>query len=164
MFWYVYEHYDSAGKLFYVGKGKDRRAWTTQGRSMEWQERASKGYSVHIRAAEMEEAEALHLEHELIKLHRPSLVNKLSGGGPLTPRKPVTYNPPPKRSISADIDDRLDVIIRLLLTHLRSRHNPKTAIKDAGRALLRRTQDRAQQRLIQKAMSQVLRTLNTQRR
>lgn len=159
MFWYVYEHYDNAGKLFYVGKGKDKRAWTARGRSVEWQERASKGYSVHIRAAELEESNALHLEHELIKLHRPSLVNKLSGGGPLTPKKTVNYNLPKlKKKVAENVDEKMNAVIGMLTAQMRNRHNPKTAVKDAARALMKRTKDVSQHRLIQKATSQILRS------
>jgi len=31
--WYVYAHKDSAGGIFYIGKGKGRRAWQSSGRS-----------------------------------------------------------------------------------------------------------------------------------
>jgi hypothetical protein len=160
MFWYVYEHYDAAGKLFYVGKGKDKRAWTSRGRSPEWAEIANKGYTVNIRVSGLDEADALHIEHELIKLNRHMLVNKVSGGGPLTPKKPVNCNPPPKRILKDDNPEQeFQNVVQILMIQLSARNNPRTAVKQAGQAMIRRTMDRSRKLLIQKAMTKIIRSL-----
>ena len=81
--WYVYGHYDDAGNLFYVGKGKDRRAWSTD-RHAVWRwyvERHLQGhYQVRIIADTMSEADAEAKEESWISQQGANLVNWISSG------------------------------------------------------------------------------------
>lgn len=82
---YVYLHLrktDSA--IFYVGKGKDRRAWGTTGRNKWWKHVVNKhGFRVKIFKDGIDEQSALSLEIKLISDIRKTtrLVNLVDGGG-----------------------------------------------------------------------------------
>ena len=62
---YVYAHCDSAGKIFYVGKGVDRRAWSTDRDSL-WHryvtEHLQGNYSVQILQDDLTDEDAERLE------------------------------------------------------------------------------------------------------
>lgn len=84
---YVYLHRRMTdGAIFYVGKGKGRRAWSANGRNRQWQFVQRKhGYKVQIVKRDMSEPCALTFERILISiLGRPLLVNSVDGGGGTT--------------------------------------------------------------------------------
>lgn len=78
---YVYSHRrKDTGEVFYIGKGKGRRAHTKSGRSELWGRIASKyGFYVSIITDELSEKDALTLEKELILKH-DNLCNFTDGG------------------------------------------------------------------------------------
>jgi hypothetical protein len=75
---YVYGHYDANGKLFYVGKGTARRAWSRE-RHPFWLRYVNKHlngkYVVRIIADSMKAAEAEEYEAILIAMNGDGLVN-----------------------------------------------------------------------------------------
>ena len=73
--YYVYLHKTLNGRTFYVGKGRNKRAWCTSSRSKSWKEIASLGYSVELYRQDLSEKDALELENNLITT-LPDLVNK----------------------------------------------------------------------------------------
>ncbi len=86
--YYVYGHYVSgSNEPFYIGKGKEQRAWVTQHRNFLWKEVvAEHRYEVRIIQDNMNETDALLLETELIEkygridLDTGILVNMTEGG------------------------------------------------------------------------------------
>lgn len=86
--YYVYGHYVSGSdEPFYIGKGKEDRAWVTQHRNFLWKEvTAENDYEVKIIQDNMNEPDALLLETELIEkygridLDTGILVNMTEGG------------------------------------------------------------------------------------
>lgn len=78
---YVYLHKrNDTGEVFYVGKGKGRRAYVSHGRSSLWTHIAKKhGFTVEIVQSELTEAEAFAGEVEVIKRHA-GLCNFTDGG------------------------------------------------------------------------------------
>jgi hypothetical protein len=80
---YIYGHYRAdSGKLFYIGKGTGKRAWTTSGRSKYWRSVANKyGYEVKILEDNLTEEEAYDKEVQLIaEVGLENLVNFRVGG------------------------------------------------------------------------------------
>lgn len=81
--YYVYGHYDQNGKLFYVGKGIGRRAWSTD-RHPTWARHVHKHlnnqYIVKIIADDMTENDAETKEESLISLYGSTLVNWINFG------------------------------------------------------------------------------------
>lgn len=81
---YTYTHQTADGRVFYVGKGKDRRAWAKNKRSAYWQRIAKKhGLRVQIAARWATEQEAFEHEKFLIWCFRDmgvELVNFTDGG------------------------------------------------------------------------------------
>lgn len=65
--YYVYVHKDNNGNIFYVGKGRNKRAWSKTDRSKGWKEISDLGYSVEIHLSNLSEKEALLKENELIQ-------------------------------------------------------------------------------------------------
>jgi len=63
------------GNVFYVGKGRNKRAWQKSARSKGWDEVASKGYLIEMYREGLPEKEALEIENALI-IKLPGLVNK----------------------------------------------------------------------------------------
>jgi hypothetical protein len=86
--YYVYAHYISGSdEPFYIGKGKENRAWVTQHRNFLWKEVTTEhDYEVRILQDNMNEPNALLLETELIEkygridLDTGILVNMTEGG------------------------------------------------------------------------------------
>jgi hypothetical protein len=75
---YVYAHVDSCGNVFYVGKGSDRRAWSTDRHSIWWRyvdKHLSGQYEVRILQDNLSEDDAEHLEAEWIAQCSDGLVN-----------------------------------------------------------------------------------------
>lgn len=80
---YVYAHLDAYGRIFYIGKGVDGRAWSSSSRLDSWKLVASHGYSVCLISSGMPDDYALELERHLIFELRDSgidLVNVHAGG------------------------------------------------------------------------------------
>ncbi len=81
---YVYLHRRATdGKVFYVGKGKDRRAWASTGRNRYWKIIVRKhGFSVEIVRDKLPEHCALSLERAVvIAIGKDKLANQTDGGG-----------------------------------------------------------------------------------
>ena len=72
--YYIYVHRDKDGKTFYVGKGKNDRAFG-QDRSTKWFEKADGGYWVEVLANNLDEQTALFVEMCIIKALNPELSN-----------------------------------------------------------------------------------------
>jgi hypothetical protein len=93
---YTYIHRrESDNAIFYVGKGKDRRAWENTGRSEHWRRvKAKHGCKVEIVAPWDTDAEACEHEIFLIACFKDMgcpLVNKTNGGEGMS-----GYNPTPE--------------------------------------------------------------------
>ena len=74
--YYVYLHKTLNGDVFYVGKGRNKRAWEKSGRSKNWREVSENGYSIEIHSENLSESQALDIERALI-ISFPNLINKL---------------------------------------------------------------------------------------
>lgn len=84
---YVYIHRRASdGTVFYVGKGKGRRAWSSHSRSRYWRFVAKKhGFNPTILRNEMPEHCALSLERAVITaIGKDKLTNATDGGGGIT--------------------------------------------------------------------------------
>lgn len=83
--YYVYAHYKAnTDEIFYIGKGKNKRAWHLHSRNRYWKSIVKKyGYSVKILKSNLNEQEAFVLEIDLIKSLKPkaNLVPGGKGGG-----------------------------------------------------------------------------------
>lgn len=79
--YYVYAHRRlDNDSIFYIGKGCNKRAWSTNNRNDYWHNIVNRfGYSVEILHSNLEEQEALDKECELIKSLNPS-TNFTKGG------------------------------------------------------------------------------------
>ena len=83
--YYVYVHRrNDTNEVFYVGKGKNRRAYSKTGRNQHWCNIVNKhSYSVEIMEKELSGDSAFDLEKELIKFYRDNghkLANISDGG------------------------------------------------------------------------------------
>ena len=81
--YYVYSHTrKDNGKCFYIGKGKGRRAYTSQHRNKHWNSIVNKcGYDVSILVNSISEDKALELERSFIsQLGLDTLSNATPGG------------------------------------------------------------------------------------
>lgn len=83
--YYTYYHKRlDTSQIFYVGKGKDNRISSTQGRNRYWHNIVNKhGYSQHILRDNLTEEQAYSFETEFIKLCREAgypIVNLTDGG------------------------------------------------------------------------------------
>jgi tetratricopeptide (TPR) repeat protein len=80
---YVYAHMDSAGKIFYVGKGEGRRAWSTDRHPL-WRRYVEKhlggNYQVRILQDNLSAAEAEEVEAAWIAQCSDDLVNWVNMG------------------------------------------------------------------------------------
>ena len=82
--YYVYLHKTKDDKPFYVGKGKDKRAWSKIGRNTEWKDLVKQigEYKVELVYNNLSEEESLHIEKELIaSIGINNLTNILEKGG-----------------------------------------------------------------------------------
>jgi len=83
---YVYAHRTVgnrvSGDVFYIGKGRGKRAWSKKGRNVYWHRVAEKyGYVVEILADGLTEGEAFDLEKSFISVcGRATLCNLTDGG------------------------------------------------------------------------------------
>jgi hypothetical protein len=92
---YTYIHRrESDNAIFYVGKGKGRRAWETKGRSEHWRRvKAKHGHKVEIVAPWPTDAEACEHEVFLIACFKDMgepLVNQTNGGEGMSGFSPTT--------------------------------------------------------------------------
>jgi hypothetical protein len=82
---YIYVHKTKEGKVFYVGKGTGKRAWSPDRHAL-WRkfvnERLDGRYDVEIVMSNLTEHEALEREGELIRQYGSELVNWLPGEPP----------------------------------------------------------------------------------
>ena len=80
--YYVYAHKTLSGDVFYIGKGKGRRAHLMVGRSEHWKRHVTKhGLSIVIVKQDMPEPCAFSLERVLIaKIGMKNLCNQTAGG------------------------------------------------------------------------------------
>jgi hypothetical protein len=76
---YVYGHYDENDKLFYVGKGKGKRAWSRRNRHCYWERYVEKNltgeYKVKIIADNLSDREAQILENRIMADNASQIVN-----------------------------------------------------------------------------------------
>lgn len=80
---YVYVHKRPDGSIFYVGKGRDDRAWVKKSRNRHWSNVVNKygGFDVEIIESGLTEPEAFAKEHNLIvELGIENLTNQTLGG------------------------------------------------------------------------------------
>jgi hypothetical protein len=80
---YVYAHVKPSNEIFYIGKGKDKRAWSKKDRNLHWHNIVKKhGYSVVILADNLTDEYALIEEQLLIKHFKKfkKLCNQTDGG------------------------------------------------------------------------------------
>lgn len=79
---YLYAHRKDNGDVFYIGKGKRRRAWEFSSRNEKWKKIAKKyGVNVQIWFDNLSENEAFRLEVEAITRYgRDNLCNLTDGG------------------------------------------------------------------------------------
>ncbi len=70
--YYIYQHIRlDSQTVFYIGKGKNQRAWTKHGRNSYWNNIVKKhGYYVQIIQDNLSESEAYNIEKSLIKKFR----------------------------------------------------------------------------------------------
>lgn len=102
---YVYGHYKAdTDELFYIGKGKDKRAWDKHSRNKHWNAVVKKhGYTVKILVDNLTDEEAYKRETELIaEAGMNNLVNKTEGGVGLTSdvAKETMNRPEVKKKVS----------------------------------------------------------------
>lgn len=82
---YTYAHRrGDTGEVFYVGKGKGKRAWSERSRNAHWRNIVAKcGFTVQLISTELNEFDALSHECELVdifKLANFPLCNQTAGG------------------------------------------------------------------------------------
>lgn len=84
--YYVYSHTKPDGTIFYIGKGRARRAYRKCNRSLFWKRVSKDGYSVSIIRRGLTEVESFRIESNLIHLigrrdlNTGTLVNHTYGG------------------------------------------------------------------------------------
>lgn len=71
---YVYLHKTLDGRVFYVGKGRGKRAWSKKSRSKQWYKISTQGYLVEMYQENISEKDALELESDLIRI-TPDIIN-----------------------------------------------------------------------------------------
>lgn len=81
---YVYAHFDSAGTCFYIGKGKQNRAFSSYKRNSYWQRIAKNNYTISILFDNLLESDAFKLEIELIAKYAPRANFTAGGAGGCT--------------------------------------------------------------------------------
>lgn len=98
--YYVYAHIKKDGDIFYIGKGKGKRAWVKSGRSKYWNNIINKyQYDVIILKDNLSESEALMLEKQYISQVK-TLCNLTEGGEGISGFK-FSHDSLKKKSISA---------------------------------------------------------------
>ncbi len=72
--YYVYTHKTLNGVVFYIGKGRSKRAFSKNSRNKEWHERAKGGFTIDFHSTDLTENQAKSIEYSLIR-ELPNLVN-----------------------------------------------------------------------------------------
>lgn len=72
--YYVYAHKNLGGNIFYIGKGRNKRAWNKSHRNAQWHEQSVDGYTVEMLAEGLTSEAALSIEQQLISKNN-NLVN-----------------------------------------------------------------------------------------
>lgn len=137
--YYVYLHYRlDTNTVFYVGKGKGRRAFTKKSRNNHWNNIVNKcGYRVEIIKEGLTEKEAFDLEIEQIKFFGfDNLVNMTLGGNSTTGYEHTEETRKLQSEIAlqklAENPERLEVLnARLAILHDRSRNDAEFKKKHA---------------------------------
>lgn len=91
--YYVYLHKQLDGTIFYVGKGKDKRAYSKAYRNVDWKELVKQNgdYIVEIPYTNLSEDDAFEIEKKLIsEIGIDKLCNKSTGGEGKS-REPYKY-------------------------------------------------------------------------
>ena len=140
---YVYIHRRASDNLpFYVGKGKDQRAWWRHGRSNFWNNVKNKhGFIVEIVFENLSEEDAFQCEIDTImefKYFGYPLVNLTDGGEGPCGRKP-TETTKLKMSISQQsspkaIEARKQTTLKLTGRILTNTHKEKIALANRGKS------------------------------
>lgn len=123
---YCYAHTKPNGDIFYIGKGKDNRAYESYGRTSYWSDIAKNcDYSVVILADKLNEFDAYNYEKELIKHFKKfnKLVNIIHGGGAI-----YYVHPNKGKKTSQEIKDKISNI--LTGRKLNEKHRKKLAISN----------------------------------
>lgn len=82
---YVYAHFTEVGDLFYIGKGKNNRAFSNKGRSKYWKRVKNKhGIKIEIIEKDISEEEAFILEMMFIEVLNPRCNFTKGGSGGCT--------------------------------------------------------------------------------
>lgn len=82
---YVYIHKTINNEIFYVGKGRNGRAWETINRTELWKQHAINGYFVEILKHGLSESAAISLEESFILEFNPLANSVVSGDTKLLP-------------------------------------------------------------------------------
>ena len=79
---YVYAHFRADdGRLFYIGKGSGKRAWSRSSRNRHWRSVVARhGFRVRLLRQNLTEVEAFRVEALLIAARRASLATYTDGG------------------------------------------------------------------------------------
>ena len=72
--YYVYTHKTPSGDIFYVGKGRSKRAFGKNSRNKKWHDKARDGFTVDFHCTDLTENQAKSMECDLIR-KLPNLVN-----------------------------------------------------------------------------------------
>jgi hypothetical protein len=110
--YYVYVHKDEDGKVFYVGKGTGKRAWS-QDRDTVWhqyvKERLGGRYNVEIVKNELDEDEALLMENEVMLMHGDRLLNFAKAIGGVSFEVTINQEKPQVESVWLPDDNDIDL-------------------------------------------------------
>lgn len=163
MGFYTYMHARADdGQVFYIGKGKGRRAWSTAGRSVWWRNVVQKhGLEVRLLAEWPDEASAFSHEQLLIDVFRERgapLVNLTRGGEGATGRVPTEQHRARislamrGKKASAETREKLRAARRSRVISLKTRQRQSVALKgrvvsEATRARMSAAQKGKQTRL-----------------
>jgi hypothetical protein len=109
--YYVYLHKTEENVVFYVGKGKGKRAWSKSRNNNDWTEFTKNNeYIVEIFKDNLDEQTALDIEQELFNLYKDTLLNKvqpvkqLENLIPLDIKDFIYYDPNSSTKIRAKVD------------------------------------------------------------
>jgi hypothetical protein len=110
--YYVYVHKAEDGKVFYVGKGTGKRAWS-EDRDTVWhryvKEELGGRYNVEIVKNELDEDEALQMENEVMLMHGDRLLNFAKAIGGVRFEVTINQEKPQVDSVWLSNDDDIDL-------------------------------------------------------
>lgn len=144
--YYVYVHRrNTTNKVFYVGQGRGKRAWSKSGRNQHWHRIIARdGYSVQIIMDGMDQICAMSMERALISFHgRDNLCNLTDGGdiGPTGLKHTKEVREAQSRRLIGNThtlgrkltDEHKRAISEALLKRYSGRERPKPSIKGRKR-------------------------------